>query len=162
MTAIRQEFVTAAPNWIDGCYNEWDSGEKQLKDQEQYKQYLKNWDVNRSLFNEAKLHLTLVLVSGQSPFINYEYNYDLAKIVNGMRPKLIGTIKKTDKNIVLEDIEKLFMVLTTITFKLCQFENLPEPRNATKASNPYDFNISDDKDQDELGLSVGIKHITKI
>jgi len=55
------------------------------------------------------------------------------------------------------------------TSKLYQFENLPEPRNATEEeqeafhSNPYDFDVPDNiedcissKDQEELGFSEDI------
>ncbi|CAB5380492.1 unnamed protein product [Rhizophagus irregularis] len=84
----------------------------------------------RSWFEEAKSHLTITpeviagrgyteksdiysvamlmweISSGQPPFINYEHNYDLAMdIVAGKRPKIV---------------------------KIFSFNNLPEPRNATK------------------------------
>ncbi|CAB4416167.1 unnamed protein product [Rhizophagus irregularis] len=77
--------------------------------------------------------------SGQAPFNNYEHDYDLAmKIVNGMRPKIRTEIpskyKETNETMLvsssnLSSSSKLHLLSTS---KLHQFENLPEPRNATE------------------------------
>ncbi|CAB4442812.1 unnamed protein product [Rhizophagus irregularis] len=131
--------------------------------------------------------------SGQPPFINYEYNYDLAmKIVNGMRPKIIpGTpleykklmeqcwnadsTKRPDVYTLWKEVKKLLLkfqnyqdesqkqiifnqhqqlsncylvnsidsINKNYTSKTYQFENFPEPKNATEVfhSKPYSFNI---------------------
>jgi serine/threonine protein kinase len=123
--------------------------------------------------------------SGQPPFVNYEYNYDLAmKIVNGMRPKIVpGTpleykklmercwdtdsTKRPDACTLRKDVKKLFLnfqnnqdesqkqiisnqrqqlsnyyssnsidsISKNYTSKTYQFENFPEPKNATEGSN---------------------------
>ena len=120
--------------------------------------------------------------SGQTPFNNYEHNYNLAmKIVNGMRPKIKSEIpseykklmkqcwdadplKRPDALSLFIEIEKMwkdsyndnnkieFNILeyndppqisqtnlssssklhSLSTSKLYQFENLPEPKNATE------------------------------
>ncbi|CAB4407540.1 unnamed protein product [Rhizophagus irregularis] len=135
--------------------------------------------------------------SGQPPFINYEYNYDLAmKIVNGMRPKIIpgtpleykklmeqcwnaGSTKRPNAGTLFGEIKNLLLkfqnnqdesqkqiisnqhqqlsnyylsnssdlMRKNCTSKIYQFENFPEPKNATLEeqeafhSKPYSFNI---------------------
>ncbi|PKK68887.1 hypothetical protein RhiirC2_749360, partial [Rhizophagus irregularis] len=156
--------------------------------------------------------------SGQTPFNNYEHDYNLAmKIVNGMRPKIgsgipskykelmkqcwdADPLKRPDANTLNVEIQKMMKVIysndnanefntleynnssqisssssnlsssselhSLSTSKLHQFENLPEPRNATEEeqeafhSQPYDFDIPNNskyiedlnssKDQEEL------------
>uniref|UniRef100_U9USB2 Protein kinase domain-containing protein n=1 Tax=Rhizophagus irregularis (strain DAOM 181602 / DAOM 197198 / MUCL 43194) TaxID=747089 RepID=U9USB2_RHIID len=119
--------------------------------------------------------------SGQTPFNNYEHDYDLAmNIVNGMRPKIrteipskykelmkqcwdADPLKRPDANTLNEEIQKMMKDIynndnanefntleynnssqisssssnlssssSLSTSKLHQFENLPEPRNATE------------------------------
>ncbi|RIA81737.1 kinase-like domain-containing protein [Glomus cerebriforme] len=156
--------------------------------------------------------------SGQPPFINYEYDYDLAVyIINGMRPKIVsgtpleykslieqcwnanplkrpnvGTLwrkiaemnlsynqiksnknkniknffkkkfnlsrlfkSKTNNNLEINkdgNIETNYTSSRLFTSKVYQFENLPEPKNATEEeqeafhSKSYDFNIPDNID----------------
>ncbi|RGB31876.1 kinase-like domain-containing protein [Rhizophagus diaphanus] len=122
--------------------------------------------------------------SGQPPFVNYEYNYDLAmKIVNGMRPKIVpGTpleykklmeqcwdadsTKRPDAYTLGNEMKKLLLyfnnnqnesseqiisnqhqqlnnyyssnsidsISKNYTSKTYQFENFPEPKNATEGS----------------------------
>src|SRR6266498_4171630 len=121
--------------------------------------------------------------SGQTPFNNYEHNYDLAmKIVNGMRPKIrlgipqeyeklmkqcwdADPLKRPDASTLFYEIEKMWKdsyndnyntnEFNTLEYndssqinlnsssklhslstssKLYQFENLPEPRNATEGN----------------------------
>ncbi|CAB4416168.1 unnamed protein product [Rhizophagus irregularis] len=153
--------------------------------------------------------------SGQTPFNNYEHDYDLAmKIVNGMRPKIrteipskykelmkqcwdADPLKRPKANTLREEFLKMLKDIYSnnnanefntleynnssqisssssnlssssklhllSTSKLHQFENLPEPRNATEEeqeafhSQPYDFEIPNNiedlnssKDQEEL------------
>ncbi|PKC76305.1 hypothetical protein RhiirA1_447725 [Rhizophagus irregularis] len=150
--------------------------------------------------------------SGQTPFNNYEHDYDLAmRIVNGMRPKIrteipskykelmkqcwdADPLRRPDANTLNVEIQKMMKDIcnndnanefntleynnssqisssssnlssssTLSTSKLYQFENLPEPRNATEEeqeafhSQPYDFEIPNNiedldssKDQEEL------------
>ncbi|EXX60717.1 Kcc4p [Rhizophagus irregularis DAOM 197198w] len=123
--------------------------------------------------------------SGQTPFNNYEHDYDLAmKIVNGMRPKIrteipskykelmkqcwdADPLKRPNADTLCDEIEKMMkdiysndnanefntleynnssqisssssnlsssskLLYSLSTSKLHQFENLPEPRNATE------------------------------
>uniref|UniRef100_U9TEC0 Uncharacterized protein n=1 Tax=Rhizophagus irregularis (strain DAOM 181602 / DAOM 197198 / MUCL 43194) TaxID=747089 RepID=U9TEC0_RHIID len=99
--------------------------------------------------------------SGQLPFINYKHDdYDLAMdIINGMRPEIVSEIPldKPDEltlqsNVNSNDLEmnKTNMNYTSsrlFTTKVYQFENFPEPRNATKEeqkafySKSYNFTI---------------------
>ncbi|CAB4438192.1 unnamed protein product [Rhizophagus irregularis] len=98
--------------------------------------------------------------SGQPPFINYEHNYDLAMyIINGIRPKIVsGTPleyknlmkqcwdadpskrpdivtldnKIKDNSLEISGLENYTNSSRLFTSKVHQFENLPEPRNATE------------------------------
>ncbi|PKC58911.1 hypothetical protein RhiirA1_370015, partial [Rhizophagus irregularis] len=123
--------------------------------------------------------------SGQTPFNNYEHDYDLAmRIVNGMRPKIrteipskykelmkqcwdADPLKRPNADTLCDEIEKMMkdiysndnanefntleynnssqisssssnlsssskLLYSLSTSKLHQFENLPEPRNATE------------------------------
>ncbi|RIA91056.1 hypothetical protein C1645_822539 [Glomus cerebriforme] len=102
--------------------------------------------------------------SRQTSFNNYEHNYDLAvNIMNDMRSKIISNtpseyyshndnkIDETDKFNPLgyDNSSQINSLSTNKPSKLYQFENLPEPRNATEEeqeafhSKPYDFNIPD-------------------
>ncbi|RIA91077.1 kinase-like domain-containing protein [Glomus cerebriforme] len=132
--------------------------------------------------------------SGQTPFNNYEHNYDLAmKIVDGMRPKITSAGVPPEYNKLMKqcwdadplkrpDIDTLLVLITEMwedsyneytnefnntesdnssqisqtnsslsslsTSKLHQFENLPEPKNASEEqeafySKTYDLTIPD-------------------
>ncbi len=131
------------------------------------------------------------ILSGQSPFINYKHDYDLAMdIINGMRPKILPNIpleysslmeqcwdadplkrpdiltlrkkmeqlhlscNKSNKNKKFKkylkkfnlfqlfkpktnkaiDLEKNYTNSRLFTSKVYQFENLPEPKNATEGN----------------------------
>ncbi|GES90140.1 kinase-like domain-containing protein [Rhizophagus clarus] len=106
--------------------------------------------------------------SGQPPFANYEDNYDFAMdIVNGMRPKITSDTppkykelmeqcwdadprKRPDITTVKNKIKEIN--IKPSTSKIHQFNNLPEPRNATEEeqeayhSKAYSFNIPENID----------------
>ncbi|POG79165.1 kinase-like domain-containing protein [Rhizophagus irregularis DAOM 181602=DAOM 197198] len=101
--------------------------------------------------------------SGQPPFINYEHDYYLAmNIIKGIRPKIVPGTPIEYKNLMIQcwdanplkrpDINTLSENYTSssklFTSKVHQFENLPEPRNATEeeqqafhSNKSYDFHI---------------------
>ncbi|GES73036.1 kinase-like domain-containing protein [Rhizophagus clarus] len=153
--------------------------------------------------------------SGQTPFGNYEHDYDLAmNIVNGMRPKIKSEIPSKYKELMKQcwdadplkrpDAKTLFFEIRKMlkdfysddefnnldynnssqisgsnsssklhslsTSKLYQFENLPEPKNATEEvqeafhSKPYDFGIPDNIEdlnlsKDQEGLIKDFKRL---
>ncbi|CAB4433278.1 unnamed protein product [Rhizophagus irregularis] len=85
--------------------------------------------------------------SGQPPFINHEHDCNLVmNIINGIRPKIVNS-----RNL---ELDKTNSSTSSILFtsKIHQFENLPEPRNATEEeleafhSKSYDFNIPNNLD----------------
>ena len=110
--------------------------------------------------------------SGQPPFINHEHDYDFAmKIINGMRPKIVPGTPSEYRKLIEQcwnaDLTKRPNVITLFTeiskltrqyvqnneqpisdqgsSTICQFENVPEPRNVTEGnyiSNFIKFNIS--------------------
>ncbi|PKY60747.1 kinase-like protein [Rhizophagus irregularis] len=86
--------------------------------------------------------------SGQPPFINYEHENDIVmNIINGIRPKIVPGTPLEYKNLMANNIETNYTSSKLLTSKIHNFENLPEPRNATEEeqeafhSKPYDFSI---------------------
>ncbi|POG77676.1 hypothetical protein GLOIN_2v1767509 [Rhizophagus irregularis DAOM 181602=DAOM 197198] len=75
--------------------------------------------------------------SGQTPFINYEHENDIVmNIINGIRPKIVPGTPLEYKNLMKEcwnagkKMKKIYLDYQNI--KIHNFENLPEPRNATE------------------------------
>ncbi|GBC17263.2 kinase-like domain-containing protein [Rhizophagus irregularis DAOM 181602=DAOM 197198] len=118
--------------WINGHYREWDSEKQQLRRFGTVEIVLKKLEnvesANQSWFEEAKSHLT---ITSKWPNIASCYAKNNSET-------------KTNSNYT--NSSRLF------TSKIHQFDNLPEPKNATEGeqegfhSKTYDFSIPDNVD----------------
>ncbi|GES80106.1 kinase-like domain-containing protein [Rhizophagus clarus] len=159
------EIYTA--DWINGYYDEWDSKKQQLKRIERpgiqnlmVKVVLKKLEnvesANRSWFEEAKTHLTLKCWDAdplKRPDVDtlWDKVEKLHLDYQNMPDELFHSennseINKSNESRANYTSSRLF------TSKIHNFENLPEPRNATEEeqeafhSKSYDYSIPDNID----------------
>ncbi|GBC28935.2 kinase-like domain-containing protein [Rhizophagus irregularis DAOM 181602=DAOM 197198] len=157
-------------DWIDGKYEEWDSKEQQLIRYGTYAVILKELknveNASQSWFEEAKSHLTLgnklseivqcfapEVINGKGPDINTLCNKmnEIKSYYRNNPNELPQSIIKVDKKTSNIMSSKIF------TSKIHNFDNLPEPKNATEEeqkafyiTRSYDFSISsNDNDSKE-------------
>ncbi|GBC12310.2 kinase-like domain-containing protein [Rhizophagus irregularis DAOM 181602=DAOM 197198] len=130
--------------WIDGCYNEWDPNEKRLKRFGRQKVILKSLEndenINRNWFEEAKSHLTLSN-EWQSSVQYYGLTQDPSNAIQSEETN--DDVNKKSANYTDGNLH---------TSKVYQFENLPEPRNATEEEQEAFRNKSYDN-SDNIGFN---------
>ncbi|GBC12447.2 kinase-like domain-containing protein [Rhizophagus irregularis DAOM 181602=DAOM 197198] len=157
-------------DWVDGKYEEWDSKKQQLKRVGRHNVILKKLEnvesANQSWFEEAKSHLTISnkrpkIVSGTPTeyknLMEQCWDADPSKrpdtntLMIKIREMNFYYQSMTDESEIHNNLELDETNSNTnsrlFTSKIHQFENLPEPRNATEEeldvfhSKPYDYSI---------------------
>ncbi|CAB5351635.1 unnamed protein product [Rhizophagus irregularis] len=121
-------------NWISEEYVKWNSKERQLTFKVVLKELGNIEAANRSWFDEAKSHLILKTLY-----------YKIQKMWHDIQNGKFNTSEYNDSSQIQSNSNSNLYLLSMSKFY--QFENLPEPKNATEGkqikfpSKPYDFEI---------------------
>ncbi|GBC47190.2 kinase-like domain-containing protein [Rhizophagus irregularis DAOM 181602=DAOM 197198] len=155
------EIYTA--EWINGCYNEWDSKEQRLNRigesgliQTVVLKKLENVEnANRSWLEEAKSHLN---ISNKPDIETLRKRIRELNFYYQDKPNELLTKLEEDNSLEIGDLENYTNSSRLFTSKVHQFENLPEPRNSTEEeleafySKSFNFYVPDNID--DFGKSV--------
>ncbi|GBC39686.2 kinase-like domain-containing protein [Rhizophagus irregularis DAOM 181602=DAOM 197198] len=139
-------------NWISEEYVKWNSKERQLTFKVVLKELGNIEAANRSWFDEAKSHLILsnkytdfVGCCGLTQDSSKTLYYKIQKMWHDIQNGKFNTSEYNDSSQIQSNSNSNLYLLSMSKFY--QFENLPEPKNATEGeqeefpSKPYDFEI---------------------